>query len=110
MEKVFVYGTLKQGHSNHSLLSTARLLGEYTTPPEYTMYSLSAFPAVSLKGCTPIVGEVYEVDTPTFERLDMLEGYPGFYDRTQIQTHFGPAWIYHIEDHTYQTVVETGEW
>ncbi|MCK5021000.1 MAG: gamma-glutamylcyclotransferase [Candidatus Peribacteraceae bacterium] len=102
--KVFVYGTLKVGHGNHRLLEGSKQLGEYTTPPKYSMYSLGGYPGVTDEGETAIQGELYEVNDNTFERLDMLEGYDparvkdgrGFYDRIEIDTPEGKAWMYTI--------------
>ncbi len=96
--KVFVYGTLKAGFSNSALLDDATLVGADILAPEYTMYDLGAFPAVSIGGTTPITGEVWEVDDFTMSRLDTLEGYPHFYNRSLIPTAHGEAWLYHIND------------
>jgi len=111
--KVFVYGSLKEGYSNHRLLedSGASFLGGYITPPEYTMVSCGGFPGVLEGGDTPITGEVYEISDNVFKRLDHLEGYPGFYDRKKITTEHGEAWMYIIND-TYRdhTPVPEGNW
>ena len=114
-KKVFVYGSLKQGFGNHRLLESATFLGLDTTPPDYTMYSLGGFPGIIPKGNTPIQGEVYEVDQDQFERLDMLEGYPSFYNRKLIDTAHGDAWIYYLngddgEDFTRYERVDNGVW
>ena len=111
--KVFVYGTLKQGYHNHRLLAQATLLGEFTTPPNYTMYHLGGFPAVVMDGNTAIIGEVYEVDRQEFQQLDFLEGYPDFYTRDIIETDYGDAWMYHITDVSsleHSPVVTSGNW
>lgn len=81
---VFVYGTLKRGHSNHQLLDRAEFLGEAVTKPEFTMLDLGFFPGVIKHGRTPIYGEIYRVDQRQFQALDRLEGYPDFYGREQI--------------------------
>jgi len=109
-QKVFVYGTLKKGYPNSYLLENSKLLGSFKTKPVFTMYSLGAFPAISLVGETSISGEVYSVDEDTFSRLDRLEGYPSFYNRAKIDTEFGEAWVYFLEDREGVTKVESGEW
>jgi gamma-glutamylcyclotransferase (GGCT)/AIG2-like uncharacterized protein YtfP len=112
VNKVFVYGTLKKGHGNHRLLEGSKLLGNVITKPMFTMVSLGGFPGVLLEGSTPIVGEVYEVDEVTMQHLDYLEGYPNFYDRTQIHTEHGSAWMYFLGP-TYKDshdIVEDGDW
>lgn len=95
MKKVFVYGTLKRGHGNHRLLKDSKFLGEASIKSD--MYSLGAFPAISGKGEREAYGEVFEVDEPTMERLDRLEGYPHFYNRKVVETQHGTAWVYYIE-------------
>ena len=96
---VFVYGTLRKGCGNHRLLTEQVKLGKDTIKG-YRMYSLhGGFPGV-VEGNEQdyVVGEVYEVDT--IRRLDGLEGYRpdepkrGLYDRKQVETIYGTAWVY----------------
>jgi gamma-glutamylcyclotransferase (GGCT)/AIG2-like uncharacterized protein YtfP len=82
--RVFVYGTLLAGESNHRLLQHARLLGPATTAATFSMVSLGSFPGLVRGGTTSISGEVYEVDDATLATLDQLEGHPHFYRRTPI--------------------------
>jgi len=109
--KVAVYGTLKQGYGNHRLLVNSKLLGTDITEPKWTMLDLGAFPAL-VHGHNTAVIEVYEVTLPVFESLDRLEGYPSFYNRKEIDTKYGKAWVYYMleRDNYMQTVVESGEW
>lgn len=44
----------------------------------------------------PIFGEVWEIDDEMFRRTDRLEGYPHFYDRKEVDTPYGQAWIYFL--------------
>ena len=103
MTRVFVYGTLKRGHGNHLLLCASRFLGECHTPPVYSLHDLGFFPGLVSGGQTSITGEVYEVNDDTLEALDVLEGYPRFYDRELIDTPYGAAWVYvylgSVEEH-----------
>lgn len=113
--KVFVYGTLKEGHGNYEyfLRDKAEYLGDFNTNPIYTMVSLGGFPGVLRNGKTSIKGEVYEVDKGTFSRLDGLEGYPTFYTREEIDTPYGKAWMYiynHDRDELYDKIIESGKW
>lgn len=95
MLRVFVYGTLRAGEANHGLLTGAAFVGRVERQPGLSMVDTGWFPAVYLdpEG-SGIVGEVYEIDGAILRRLDGLEGYPGHYDRQQIETPFGSAWIY----------------
>jgi len=108
---VFVYGTLRKGQGNNTLLQDGKFLGVYETKPDFTMVDLGCFPAVSPQGKTSISGELYLIDQPAFTNLDQLEGYPTYYDRIQIDTPKGKAWLYVIH-HLVEThkVVESGDW
>ena len=109
---VAVYGSLRHGLGNHRLLQGAEFKGLDTTQPEWTMYSLGGFPGLMQEGETPITIEVYEVDVDTFARLDGLEGYPRFYNRVEIDTIYGKAWIYFLQDNSYRdhSIVQSGDW
>lgn len=111
MTKVAVYGSLRKGLGNHRLLEHATFIGKDQIP-NFEMYSLGAFPFIRPSETTNLITiEVYEVDSDQFARLDMLEGYPSFYDRKLVNTEYGEAWIYFIDqsprDHDH--VVE-GDW
>ncbi len=109
--QVFVYGTLKCGGHNHRLLEKDTFLGEHRTPPRYTMYSLGSFPAVTRRGNTAIRGEVYRISKQTFARLDRLEGYPSFYNRVLIDTRYGKAWMYVMDDALHgHPIITSGNW
>jgi len=110
MNTVAVYGSLRVGLHNHSLLAGSEFVGEFKTSPEFKMYSLGSFPAiVPDAGGYPITVELYDVDAYTFRRLDQLEGCPDWYQRKQIQVGEHTAWIYyHTELH--DTEVLSGNW
>lgn len=84
MRRIFVYGTLLRGESNHHLLMDARFLGAALTEPVFSLFDLGGFPAMSPQGCTSIVGEVYEVSQEVLVAIDRLEGNPNWYTRTAI--------------------------
>ena len=115
--KVAVYGSLRKGLHNHSLLEDATFLGSERIKG-FNMHSLGSFPFITTRGSTDkseITIEVYEVTPAEFRRLDTLEGYPSFYDRTLVDTSHGQAWIYFIDkDGSYSTVrnerVTDGDW
>ena len=104
--RVFVYGTLKQGHGNHEYYLAGNdgveYLGRCYITGDFTMYSNGAFPMV-VKGDNPealnhIVGEVYEVDEDTLDALDALEGHPEWYCREKVLTPWKKAWVYIMPD------------
>lgn len=108
---VFVYGSLKEGFGNHSVLGYSEKLGVHVTKPEYSMYSLGAYPYVKVGGTTAITGEVYAVDQDTLEDLDRLEGVPTFYNRHEIDTPWGEAIMYVInKPYNEKAPVVTGVW
>lgn len=82
--KVFVYGTLRKGGGNHSLLKDAIYVGKAITNEKYSMY-VSGIPYVNPNDKeTNIVGEIYQVDKKTLDNLDILEGHPSWYFRFPI--------------------------
>ena len=112
---VAVYGSLREGFGNHRILEGSEKLGTHWVPG-YEMFSLGAFPGVR-KGHTHVFTEVYAVDKPTMERLDLLEGYRGegernFYDRVEVDTPHGKAYMYTLEgdDYKQSDLVESGNW
>lgn len=80
---VSVYGTLKQGWGNHTLLSKDP---KFTGHIGVDTLDGVGFPIVKLGESYRLYVEVYEVDENELTRLDGLEGYqvgrvPTFYDR-----------------------------
>jgi gamma-glutamylaminecyclotransferase len=84
MTRVFVYGSLRSGESNHRYLATARPLGPSATSPGFTLYDLGPYAAIARTGEGSVTGELYEVDAPALAELDRLEGHPTFYRRQPI--------------------------
>lgn len=114
---VSVYGSLRKTMGNHNYyLLNSKYKGTFTTEPEYTLHSLSAYPGLKLNGNHSIVMEVYEVDEKTLETLNRLEGYrPGdkatFYDRIEINTPWGKAFTYiYVNELPKDSIVESGDW
>lgn len=85
--RVFVYGTLKRGGSNHSFLAGQEFLGTARTAPGFTLYSLGDYPGMvrdSGDG-TGVEGELWAVDATCLTRLDELEGVAeGLYERVPV--------------------------
>lgn len=103
---VAVYGTLKSGHGNHRLLEHKDViyLGTDNTKEKFDMYSFGGFPAIVEGGDKNIFIEVYSApNKEVLDSLDRLEGFRGdgkenFYDKKEIETKFGKAFIYYIKD------------
>lgn len=115
--RVFVYGTLLAGESNHALLATARLIAAARTAPAFSLHDLGSFPGLVAAhhggGGSVVVGEVYEVDAPTLVALDHLEDHPRFYQRQVITLDGGlQAWTYLLvaAQVTVCPRIESGDW
>ena len=111
MSLVAVYGTLRQGQGNyHRLLSQYEMITLERTEEEWEMHSLGGFPAI-IPGFQNIVIEIFDVDRTTMDALDRLEGYPNFYDRRQITTSLGDAWIYFQHELSWdEDPIPDGDW
>jgi gamma-glutamylaminecyclotransferase len=88
IHRVFVYGTLRRGRSNHALLETSTFTGEAATLRTYWMITTGVFPVVLDAvpddfGSPPVAvaGEIYHVDDATLARLDEQEREGRSYDR-----------------------------
>jgi len=98
--RVFVYGTLKQGHGNHRLLANSKFLGRCVLTGKHRLVSLGGFPGlVQTDAEAPdraVSGEVYQINDETLMSLDFLEGHPRFYERRKLATPFKNAWAYYL--------------
>ena len=109
MHRVFVYGSLKRGFYNNTLLYQSRFIGERITQDEtWIMRSLGGFPGVvrKLHGgmSASIFGDLYEVDDMTLARLDRLENNGHFYSRelVKLRDENETAWMYVLKsEHSY---------
>lgn len=118
--KVAVYGSLRKGMGNHGLMGDSQCIGQALMVDPATMFSNGGFPILSfsVKQEKPILAEIYEVDSPQImQRLDRLEGYPEWYNRTEKEFIMQDgstvtAWIYHQDkDFTERLpVVASGDW
>ena len=80
--KLFVYGSLRQGRYNYDiyLKNNSKFLQEAYV--RGILYSLKGkeYPAI-VEGNSLILGELFEVDQETFDRMDEMEGYvPGRFE------------------------------
>ena len=114
MTMVAVYGSLKEGFSNHDVLEGAPFLCRGVVDG-YRMHSLYSYPMV-VRGDSKVHVEVYEVDEDGLEALDRLEGYPYYYDRCEVEvnTKHCPVFAqmyFGLDDQVDgRPVVESGYW
>jgi len=74
--KLFVYGSLKRGFSNHHFLAGQEFIGDARTVLRFRMFDCGGFPGVveaDLEGGYQILGELWNIDTPCLRRIDWLE-------------------------------------
>ncbi len=93
--RLFVYGTLRSGGSNHHLLKTATVVAKDICLCGYAMYNFGPYPFVepSAEAESMIYGEIYEIPLELLPILDRLEDiehelYERIYD-SRIE-----AWLY----------------
>lgn len=102
---VFVYGTLKKGYGANYKLEKDDFVGEFISESRFRIFG-SGFPmAILSTDGHPVRGEVYNIRPSTLVTLDAYEGYPHFYNRSQLifkSVHDESrlaAWMYHITDY-----------
>lgn len=114
MKLISVFGSLRKNLHNNYILDNAEYLGITKTAPIFTMLDFGSYPGLLHTGNTEVEIEVYKVmDDITWKRLDMLEGYPDFYNRMIIETEYGFAWIYYnplTESNVDSKIVNSGNW
>jgi len=85
MTRLFVYGTLKRGGSNHAYLAGQQFIGQARTVPGFTLIALGDYPGMVRLGADAVDGEIWAVDDERLKRLDALEGVDvGLYERAPI--------------------------
>ena len=113
--KIFVYGTLMAGESNHSVLDceTTEYLGEAVTSRGFALYNLGGFPGMVCEGNDAVVGEIYKITPSTLRQLDILEGHPQFYRRSIIELQTGEqiqTYVLHGEYVRGCPLIKSGSW
>ena len=114
MHRIAVYGTLRRGCGNHSLLEDSTFLFEGIV--DGVIYSLGGFPGYKSAPAGNVIVEVYEVDDATLARVDRLEGVGmGFYDRREVYAWGddleGNVFIYEYCGKVYEDrIIPTGDW
>lgn len=115
MKYIFVYGSLRRGHYNHTRigLDNAVFVKETRTQPNYTLVDLGAYPALLAVGNTSVVGEIYHVDDELFERIDRMEKGAGYYASVIALDDFGgtTGWLMAPRlGREIGVVVKSGDW
>jgi len=117
---IAVYGTLKHGESNNTIISGSNFIGTGKTMLRYPMqYDVNAYGSKGIPyvynlpdNGEQIKVEVYEVDDPYMrEDIDILEGHPTHYTRKQIDIQLDndecvSAWLYFSADNHFLNQTE----
>ena len=77
----YVYGTLKKGYGNHHILANSTFLGTEILTFKGRMYDVGFPVLMKSREKISVEGELYNVDTATFRRLDRLESEGTMYKR-----------------------------
>lgn len=78
--RVFVYGTLMRGQSNHESFLKDEWYAGAGIVCGFDMYDMGSYPGI-VKGSGDVTGELYEVPASAIESLDQLEGEGSLYLR-----------------------------
>ena len=96
--KLFVYGTLKKGYSNHDIIKKTKFLGDFISIDKFDL-SGYGFPQIYPNDQGKrIKGEIYDLFEHDFVFTDALEGNGTFYQREirkfQRNSKIITAWVY----------------
>jgi len=107
-QHLFIYGTLKRGHSRAGNLLGQQFLGEAKTTARYRMYDCGDYPGlVESEDGLEIIGEVWSVDASCLQQLDIVEAVQqGLYRRGPIEL-CPPFDSQNVESYFYLLSVET---
>lgn len=81
---LFVYGTLRQGGRNHSLIKDQVFVRVCRTQPWYRLVDLGPYPGLLPEGECSVVGELWAISPDRWPRLDRFEGVPTLFDRREV--------------------------
>jgi gamma-glutamylcyclotransferase (GGCT)/AIG2-like uncharacterized protein YtfP len=114
---VAVYGSLRKGMGNSRLLGDSVFIGTGWVYGYALQAYCSAFPAAfeTTDGQNRVFVEVYKVEPNIAVGLDMLEGYPHFYNREIVEVDGvevdGVIWMYYIEGECPSSrIIPNGDW
>lgn len=117
MYRVFVYGTLKRGHSANIMIvqNYGTFVKEARTAPNYALYCNGSFPGMKetdIEG-EGVLGEVFEVPGEAFEVLDRYECVrDGLFRREEIELEDGSKAFAYLYNHPVaeRELITNGVW
>lgn len=118
--KLFVYGTLCWGESNHHVLKEATRYSERASILAVMYDTGCGYPAVELSESSIVIGEVYEVPDQLWPALDELEGYRGnsqtdLYNKVIVNAQMGSEEIETVvyticDERMKKKIISSGDW
>lgn len=111
--KLFSYGTLMKGQSRSFIMRS--LNGKKLIDTEikgFRLYANDDHPTVRKENGHSVLGEVWEFDLEkekVLDQLDMIEGYPDYYDREEITINGEYIWVYIMTDMAFQQQQNMGK-
>jgi gamma-glutamylcyclotransferase (GGCT)/AIG2-like uncharacterized protein YtfP len=113
---VFVYGTLRRGSVRAMSIRFPKSKFIADAKVSGSLYDLGAYPGLLVNESNSLViGEVYEVDDETLNKLDDFEASSNYW-RKQVEisvgTHRTTGWIYEPNPEFYstRTLITSGDW
>ena len=111
---IATYGSLRKSHGNWRYILNCDPIKTEVVEIPFRMISLGSFPGlIPSDELNKITIELYNVDPKTYARVEMLEGWPSFYQKALIPTSMGEVEVYVLESPRYQSgydSVESGDW
>ncbi len=105
---LFIYGTLKRGHSRCGNLTGQEFLGESKTVARYRIFDCGTYPGlVEAENGLEVSGEVWSVDNECLRQLDLVEAVDsGLYQRRTIKLQ-PPFHTHPVESYFYLLPVDS---
>lgn len=113
MINLFVYGTLRSGHSRSDILENSKLIGTGVT--RGTLYDLGPFPGTKFNKGSDVIGEVYEINQEVLNLLDMIEGNGFLFERklvpVLVNKEYRDCWAYEfLHEVKEENVIKSGDY
>jgi gamma-glutamylcyclotransferase (GGCT)/AIG2-like uncharacterized protein YtfP len=111
--RVFVYGTLRRGGSNHFRMEQADFLSAATVKGR--LYQIDWYPGLVLDDAEDdVIGEIYQASSAVLDELDLFEGAEYRRLQTTVRLQDGEtvsAWLWEwIGPVDESKIVSSGDW
>jgi gamma-glutamylcyclotransferase (GGCT)/AIG2-like uncharacterized protein YtfP len=83
--RFFACGTLLRGENHHARLEGATPLASLRTEDGYNLVEVGGLAALVEEGSGSVLGELYELDAPVFQRLAKQADHPGLFQLRSVR-------------------------